>query len=170
VMQPATISLPEAISTMQKILDAKVAFGQSIISAAITWWVSSVVFCAAILGGTWAKRAEVLELHKEKLPLRLTYFHGFFGLITFFFCTIVVFGVIVIRIFCSLERGIELLEAQMSSSLHASLASPVGPEFKAAACATAVGTFSFVLILIAWGFMWKLFWSKAGTQTARPSC
>jgi hypothetical protein len=126
---------------VQKIIDGKIAIGQSIISAAMTWWVSSVVFCASVVAATWLRRADV---HALSFAVRAL----FCGVVLVFFVSVVAFGVLTYRTFRRLAREVGELRTSLGTADKGKIERAW--EFDFAATATGVGTTSFLLITLIW--------------------
>ena len=133
--QPAANSL-----IAEQMIQGKIALGQTIITAAMTWWVSSVVFCASIIAGTWLKRADIYQLRTVARLL-------FCVIVFLFFVSVVAFGILTYRAFRRLGREIGELRAFLKKS---TMSSERAWEFDFAATATALGTSSFILIALTW--------------------
>ena len=126
---------------IQNAISAKIAFGLTTVTAAMTWWVSSVVFCGSIIAGAWLKKA---ELHQLSTPARAI----FCGISLIFFLSVVTFGFLTARAFRRLAREI----GELRGSLVPAPDQPTGRawEFDFAARATYLGTTSFFLIAATW--------------------
>lgn len=109
-------------------------------NTSMLWWVSSVVFCGYALSASWYYRDEFVKVPRMKL---------LFLFMTFFFISIVAYG-------CYICYGIWALYNETSY-----LVTKLGVrenllfEFKGTLSAVAIGTTSFVVVLI----LWILFWN-----------
>jgi len=133
----------------------------TIANVGMTWWVSSIVFCGSALGGIWVKRPEVIKM-------------SHFGLLGFFlgvfFGSIVLFGVLMIYATVKLQTEIELLQSELNIMGHID---HVG--FIAIKYGYALGTTSFILVLLIWILMWrdlykehKLYLSNSFNKSFKP--
>lgn len=119
---------------------------QLMATVGMTWWVSSTILCATILGGVWAKR-------KDLRGFRPWTQHGFFTLIAVFVLTIVGFGVLMIVAISN--TGAELSDA-CSAVVNAGGCKPSDAESLRLSMqwGFSLGTTSFVAFLIAWIGVW----------------
>ncbi len=121
------------------LLQRKLTYVDTMTSAAMLWWVSSVVFCGYIISGIWTKRSEVIKLRA---------FHWFFFVIFVFFFSVVVFGGWIIYATNCLQHE----AAQLLGLLNVSFRFLF--EFTAIKYGTLIGTTSFVLVTVTWVSMW----------------
>ena len=115
-----------------------------IIEVSMTWWVSSTLLCATILGFTWTKREEVREAGDIA-------FHGAFLLVTVFFVSICLFGV-------ALWRAIKELGARLREACELPSGTCAVEDADLLSSSTQVGvtigTSSFVLFTVGWIAAW----------------
>ena len=120
------------------LLQQKIAFVNMLANVTMLWWVSSVVFCATILASVWYKR----DLIRSPRQLR--------WLLFVFFLSIVAYGVLVVAFLWGVEPEVSSLAAGLGAD-DDYFSTELG-FFRAAVL---VGTSSFVLVLLAWIFIWR---------------
>lgn len=121
-------------TTTQFIIEHKLYTLHSLQSTGMSWWVSSVVFCASIIGAVWYHRKQLASHPEVMKSLRFA--------IGFFFITVIAYGV-VLAVHCMAMRADVL-------SLKGSDVKMFGKEFVVTTIAYAFGTTSFILIAISW--------------------
>jgi hypothetical protein len=126
---------------IQNAISAKIAFGQTTVTAAMTWWVSSVVFCGSIIAGAWLKEAEIHQLGTMARCVLCS-------IVLVFFLSVVTFGFLTARAFQRLAREIGELRTSLVTAPDQSTGRAW--EFDFAAKATYLGTSSFLLIALTW--------------------
>jgi ATP/ADP translocase len=125
--------------TLQKAIDNHMLTISLLSTTGMTWWVSSVVFCGSILGGTWLKHDELAKLHYQT---------WFFLIVLVFFCSIATYGIWLALTFRILNRELVQLRLQLSAP-HLS-----NRELSLFEGATWIGTSSFLLIALTWLAIW----------------
>ena len=128
---------------LQIMLQKNLDFLATLLSACMTWWVSSVVFCGSLIAGIWLKKDDIKKMG--------SYFHWFFFVASVFVASVVCFGFWVVWVSSRLEgehdQIIDMLKA--GSGLHV--------EFAALREGMILGTSSFVLVLITIIGLWIYF-------------
>lgn len=120
------------------LLGQKLAFANTVSQVSMTWWVSSVVFCASILAAVWLKRADLIESG-------IFYPLGIF--LCFFFAGVVIFGAqITWHYLRDLRQDLSNLPKKADGEAFFST------ELKTFKRSMFIGTASFFLILIVWVF------------------
>lgn len=122
---------------------------ETLISACMFWWVSSVVFCGSLLAGIWKKETEI-----KKMPI----FHWFFFVATVFIGSVVCFGFCVVRTSFKLESETEKFLELTKMNIDALSG------FAALREGMYFGTSSFVLVLITLVGMWVSFGKNRKTK------
>lgn len=122
----------------------------------MTWWVSSTVLCAAILGGVWSQREDLRRLRSATL-------RWLNGLVILFFTSIVLFGVTMI--WFSATLGAELVVACRAPELTCGTAASAWGW--ASTLGFLIGTTSFVGYLFAWVLAWRTITTLAPSRTRR---
>lgn len=122
------------------LLQQKLAHANTMGNVCMTWWVSSVVFCGSILAAVWWNKAELSE---PEIVNKL----GIFLLL--FFAGVVIFGALIMRLYLR----------NLRKDLSKLLKKPGEKDFFSTELSTFwwamfIGTVSFLLILIAWVFLW----------------
>ncbi len=124
---------------IQKAIDTHMATLNLMGTTGMTWWVSSVVFCGSILGGTWLKHTELEGLR---------YRSWFFAIVLIFFLSIVVYGIWLAATFNKIGAEVERLRILLPTPALSNA------EFSLFWGGTIVGTSSFLLIAITWIGIW----------------
>ena len=137
----------DKIDGLKKLIDVKAQTLYTLMTTAMTWWVSSVVFCGSILAGIWIKHTELAQL---------PFVNWFCSIVLMFLLSIVIFGVWLSITFAKLGCDIKDLRSQLASiakvdAYHARLRDF---EYKFLPGATLIGTSSFVLITVTWIGIW----------------
>lgn len=120
------------IALLQKKLD----FVATLANIGMTWWVSSVVFCGSILAAVWVYRKEVASS-----PLFVWLAAG----LTYFFISIVVFGVFIVCVVNHLETEAHQILSYLKFNESFSFI-----EFATVRYGMVIGTTSFVVVTVAW--------------------
>ena len=125
------------------ILEHKLTFLDTIAMVGISWWVSATVFCASIIAVIYKKRSELRETPRVFHWLQL-------GLYLFFF-SIVLFGVFLMNMTSKLNlETIEIIKIIDNQQSTSQLTNINFGEFTTVYWGLAIGTSSFVLIVVAW--------------------
>ena len=125
---------------IQVILEKKLELLTTIANTSMLWWVSSVVFCAGLLGTIWSRKAEI-----RVLPFRKSL--GF--LLYFFFASIVIYGLLVFIVVAVEFHDVRLLLEQLNA--------PIGlynAEFMWILIGMLIGTSSFLIFFVVWHLLW----------------
>jgi hypothetical protein len=120
-------------------LTQKLDFLNTAAASSMTWWVSSVVFCGAILAGVWLNRHK-LEHRTHRLIL--------FVVVFCFFVSIIAYGILMMIYTCKL--GPEISQLATPAGLPSDF---FRRELRTFHFAMIWGTLSFVLIAIVWCIM-----------------
>ena len=124
------------------LLEKKIDFLSTYAEVSMLWWVSSVVFCAAIIAGVWRYRQELLTLEK-----RLT-LHLFALTVAVFFASIVAYGVISVWFSTILRAEVISIIDDLGIGSYGIF------EYRVFGILAGIGTTSFVLILLIWLGVW----------------
>lgn len=125
-----------------KLLELKINTLNVYATTGMTWWVSSIVFCATIIGAAWIKKDEL-----EEFPL----FNLLGWFLTFFFFSIVLFGIWAIISIQRLSNEVNSIQAALQLSPELSSDST----FYTYQVAYGLGTISFGVVLVIWVRFWK---------------
>jgi cytochrome bd-type quinol oxidase subunit 2 len=120
---------------------------EMIASLGMTWWVSATVLCAGIVGSVWVKRKEVRQI-SEGVRRKFSY------LIFSFFCTVILFGVVLMVV--TAGTGVGLVEA--CKQVDRSGGCKAVDAYLLWICMVLglmIGTTSFVAVAKAWTMMWR---------------
>jgi|LakMenE18May11ns_1017448.scaffolds.fasta_scaffold9874352_2 hypothetical protein len=128
-------------TTAELLLGKKIELLSTIANTSMLWWVSSVVFCASLLGTIWAQKTEIKSLPFRKSLSFLLYS---------FFTSIVLYGVLVTVITALEFRNIKFLlkELNVPSNLF-------DANYMWLLVGMPIGTSSFILVLVVWNFLWR---------------
>jgi hypothetical protein len=142
-------------------LEQKLTYVNTIAHVCMTWWVSSVVFCASILAGVWLKRTELVESGM---------IHLLGAVLTIFFASIVIFGGLVRWLYLpNLHKEI----SDFSGITNGTRKNFFSTELSAFKKSMVLGTGSFFLILLVWIALWiglsYGWWEKKDIPTAQPN-
>lgn len=130
-------------SALLVLLDKKIEFLNTYAEVSMLWWVSSVVFCAAIIGAVWRFRDDLTKV-ESRFAL-----HFFALTVAVFFASIVIYGIFTV----SFSRT---LRAEVVSILDELGVAPYRIfEYKAFGILGGIGTTSFVLVLVIWLGLWR---------------
>lgn len=123
------------------LIEQKMHIYQTVGNVSMTWWASSILFCASILASVWLKR---------DLISALPYFGLLGGVLATFFLSLVVFGVCLYVYACDLQSDLEV----SLRKIHASSRS-FDPELDLLKRGILDATSSFILIAGAWLVLWR---------------
>jgi hypothetical protein len=137
---------------MEKLLEHKLSFLDTLASVGMSWWVSGIVFCATILAGCWWKR---------DLVTSIPYFHFFCLTVTVFYFSVVGFGVLMAIQTGRLEADVDTLLQAMQ---HPDKTSHT--DFRIVKYGYLIGSTSFSLITLCWLALWRIL-SKQRKGTKR---
>ena len=118
------------------VLEKNLDYLNTLANIGMTWWVSGVVFCGTTIAAVWLKR---LELGSNPL------FPWLRAGLTCFFFSIVVFGFFIMWVVDELQGQINFLKVVLKLNKG-----NIGIEFTAVKYGMAIGTSSFVLIIVGW--------------------
>lgn len=141
--------------TAQVLISRKLEFLRTVADTSMQWWVSSVLFCASVLGAMWSRRIEVMVMPYKRQV-------GF--LLTFFFGSIVLYGALV--------TAITLLDWFSARQLLDVLRAPedlFNSEFLWILLGVPVGTSSFVLFLVVFRMIWRFIVQEERSQFISPT-
>ena len=124
---------------LQFLLEKKLASLQLVATLCMSWWISSVAFCATILAAVWLQREQIVK-SGILLPLGL--------ILSVFFAGVFIFGVVMLRYRRRLREEMSKLAAGDEVNFSNELST-----FR---WAMAIGTGSFFFILLVWLFFWCL--------------
>jgi hypothetical protein len=138
----------DKINALEKLLSLKSQTLHTMMMAAMTWWVSSIVFCGSILAGTWIKRPELVQYSFTKWL--------FFGIGLIFFVLVLAFGFWLSHTFKHLCRDIKELRTQFAlrADINIHNSQLRDSEYRIIRGGTAIGTCCFFLIIVAWLALW----------------
>lgn len=150
---------PNGIAHLAPLLEHKLAFIDTLAQIGMTWWVSSVVFCGSTLAGVWLKHAE-LVLHPRL-------FRWIQNALTWFFLSIVLFGIFIMWQAQALKNETRELVQLIKSTQPANAPSYSGAltEFDTVIWGMCLGTTSFVLVLLAWIVLCN--WIRSSVKSRR---
>lgn len=135
---------------VQTMLEQKLQFLDTISQASMMWWVSSVVFCATIIGAIWLKRSQWEDIPTPRL---------FKLLIAIFLLSVVNYGFFVAILALKVKSELHQLMAQLKipSSMH----HVFDTEFNSITMCMINGTSSFIIMLICWFVIWRYIPSRS---------
>lgn len=124
--------------TIKLLLDHKFKFIEIVANTSMTWWVSSVAFCATIVGIALWRREAIQELpNRYLIPLG--------AIIHIFFISVILYGLLVINRVVHLKNDISLLVGELGfKSIN------YDAELDGVKWAVTNGTSSFFFIWLAW--------------------
>lgn len=141
---------------VQNMISGNSAYLSTFTDMAILWWVSSTVFCGGIIGTVFARRSEIRILptkHRSML----------FYCVTLLFLTIIFYGFYCCYSMSVLKYDTErliLIIFNISSIQEEINFSLVAYDIFIVGCA--IGTSSFVLVLVVWICLWFLIAKSTG--------
>ena len=127
-------------ASLQLLLVQKLEFLRTLAAVGMTWWASSVVFCTSMLGAVWLKEKEISETLFRWLRPSLTWFFG----------TIVAFGLLMAVMVCMLQVETLAISGQLNGLENGTFS-----EFYAVLFGYVIGTSSFVFVIVAWRVLCK---------------
>lgn len=118
-------------------------------SVCMTWWVSSVVFCGSILAAVWLQKSDLVKAGVFILV-------GLSLVLTVFFASIVLFGIVAIKYLWKFCRDMRKLTKRLN----------YGGSFETEITyfirAMKLGTWSFALVFVAWVILCISLWIEFG--------
>lgn len=127
------------------LIESKEQFLQMLLETGMSWWVSSVAFCAAIVVAIWINKEHLLDLHATKAG----FYNLFMGLVFLFIISIVIYGFWMIRSVLALRTELaELIEQAGLSGGYS------GFEFTSTWVGFLIGNTSFIILSAIWLVVW----------------
>ena len=130
---------PMSDEILKLLLERNFIFVEQIASTTMTWWVSSIVFCATILGLSW--------WHRDRLAL-LPFLHIVCGVIFLFLLSFPAYAFLIWHGVDMFESEIKLLLASAKAINH------LPPSFQVIKIAVLMGALCFCGCLVLWILVW----------------
>lgn len=127
------------------LIEGNQQFLQTLVETGMSWWVSSVAFCAAVVVAIWLNRDNVMELYAKH---RLAY-QVFMSLVLIFLLSVVGYGLWMIRSVLGIKEQLAGLIEGAEANLHYSYF-----EFTSIGVAFVIGTTSFMILSVIWVVVW----------------
>lgn len=127
------------------LIDGNEQFLQVLVETGMSWWVSSVAFCAAVVVAVWMNRDSVAEIYSTH---RLAY-HGFMSLVLGFFVSIVGYGLWMIRSVFGIRDQLTVLIQDADINIPYPYF-----EFTSIWVSFLIGTSSFIILCVIWAILW----------------
>ncbi len=135
----------ENIDVIVALIGSKEQFLQILLETGMSWWVSSVAFCAAIVVAIWINKEHLMDLHAT----RTGFYNLFMGLVFLFFLSIVIYGFWMIKSVLALRAELAALIEQAGASRGYS-----GFEFTSTWVGFLIGNSSFIILSAIWLVVW----------------
>ena len=148
--------MSENTEILLKLLELKLQALNVYAATGMTWWVSSIVFCGTILATSWVKKDEL-----KLFPL-LKQLGAF---LTFFFSTIVLFGLWVIFGIHQLHNEVSEIQKAIGIPSHLS----ENFTFLTYQVAYTIGTISFAIVLYLWVLLLKYILNESNKEGANKA-
>lgn len=133
------------INVLVALIEGNEQYLQMLVDSGMSWWVSSVAFCAAVVVAVWLYRDNVAELYSShRASYRL-----FMSFVLVFFLSVVGYGLWMIRSVIGLRDQLTVLLAATNADIEYSYF-----EFTSLKISFVIGTSSFIILCLIWIVVW----------------
>ena len=152
------------IEILVALIEGNEQFLQMLVDSGMSWWVSSVAFCAAVVVAVWMNRDSVVDLYASH---KIAY-QAFMSLVLMFFLSVDGYGAWLLRSVIGIKDQLFSLMTIADSGFEYAYF-----EFTSIRVAFTIGTSSFVILSIIWIVAWiavsKYLADKQAESTSRSN-